>query len=181
VPRLIHLNGPPGIGKSTLAQLYVDNHPGVLNLDIDRVRCLIGGWRECFGESGELVRPIALSMAGTHLRAGHDVVMPQYLGALGEVERFETVAHASGASFCEIVIIDTLERSIERFSQRGRGEDLPWHDQVREYVELNGGTVLLADMHNRLCEVIASRPYAVVRSDLGAIRETYEALVLALG
>ncbi|MEJ7706101.1 MAG: hypothetical protein WKF82_13395 [Nocardioidaceae bacterium] len=43
MPRLIHLNGPPGIGKSTLAQWYVDNHPGVLNLDIDQVRCLIGG------------------------------------------------------------------------------------------------------------------------------------------
>ncbi|MEJ7742270.1 MAG: hypothetical protein WKF73_06810 [Nocardioidaceae bacterium] len=42
MPRLIHLNGPPGIGKSTLAQWYVDNHPGVLNLDIDQVRCLIG-------------------------------------------------------------------------------------------------------------------------------------------
>jgi adenylate kinase family enzyme len=46
VPRLIHLNGPPGIGKSTIAQLYVDEHPGTLNLDIDRVRCLIGGSRD---------------------------------------------------------------------------------------------------------------------------------------
>jgi len=34
-PRLIHLNGPPGIGKSTIAQRYVDQHPEVLNLDIN--------------------------------------------------------------------------------------------------------------------------------------------------
>jgi hypothetical protein len=54
VPRLIHLNGPPGIGKSTIAQLYVDEHPGTLNLDIDRVRCLIGGWRDDFGRAREL-------------------------------------------------------------------------------------------------------------------------------
>ncbi len=70
VPRLIHLNGPPGIGKSTLAQMYADEHPGVLNLDIDRLRALVGGWRDRFAETGELVRPLALDMAGTHLRAG---------------------------------------------------------------------------------------------------------------
>lgn len=52
MPRLIHLNGPPGIGKSTLAQLYVDDHPGVLNLDIDRVRGMIGGWQDRFAETG---------------------------------------------------------------------------------------------------------------------------------
>lgn len=43
VSRLIHLNGPPGIGKSTLARRYVDAHPGVLNCDIDVLRTLIGG------------------------------------------------------------------------------------------------------------------------------------------
>ena len=91
MPRLIHLNGPPGIGKSTLAQMYVDDHPGVLNLDIDQVRCLIGGWRERFAETGEIVRPIARSMAATHLQAGYDVVMPQYIGRLSEIERFEAV------------------------------------------------------------------------------------------
>jgi len=42
VPPLILLNGPPGSGKSTLAQLFADEHPLALNLDIDRVRSLIG-------------------------------------------------------------------------------------------------------------------------------------------
>jgi hypothetical protein len=58
VPRLIHLNGPPGIGKSALAELYVDDHPGVLNLDIDLLRTLIGGWRDRFAESGQIVWPV---------------------------------------------------------------------------------------------------------------------------
>src|SRR6516165_7502307 len=107
VPRLIHLNGPPGIGKSTLAQMYSDDHPGVLNLDIDQLRGMIGGWRERFGETGAIARPLALSMAGTHLRGGRDVVMPQYLGELAEIERFEAVAHDSGGAFCEVVLMDT--------------------------------------------------------------------------
>jgi ABC-type cobalamin transport system ATPase subunit len=35
VVRLIHLNGPPGIGKSTIASAFADRHPGVRNLDIE--------------------------------------------------------------------------------------------------------------------------------------------------
>ncbi|MGI8702372.1 MAG: hypothetical protein ACR2JU_14445 [Nocardioidaceae bacterium] len=33
--RLIHLNGPSRVGKSTLARRYVDEHPGTLALDLD--------------------------------------------------------------------------------------------------------------------------------------------------
>lgn len=62
-------------------------------------RGLIGGWRERFAETGEIARPVALSMTATHLRGGRDVVMPQYLGRLSELERFETVARDSGAVF----------------------------------------------------------------------------------
>lgn len=65
--RLVHLNGPPGIGKSTLARRYADEHPGVLDLDIDQLRGMIGGWRDRFAETGEIVRPLALGMAGAHL------------------------------------------------------------------------------------------------------------------
>jgi predicted kinase len=70
VPRFVLLNGPPGIGKSTLAHLFVDNHPGTLNLDVDQLRSMIGGWRSRFAETGQLVRPIALSAAEAHLRGG---------------------------------------------------------------------------------------------------------------
>jgi predicted kinase len=177
--RLIHLNGPPGIGKSTLAQLYADEHPGTLNLDIDRLRGLIGGWRERFSETGELIRPLALGMASTHLSAGHDVVMPQYLGRLSEIQRFERVALDAGVEFREIALTETLERSIERFSQRG-GDD-PWHRQVRDIVDRSGGAQLLAAMHDQLTMVLRERPQAtLLPSEPGAIRETYDALRAAL-
>ena len=181
MPRLIHLNGPPGIGKSTLAQLYADEHPGVLNLDIDQLRALVGGWRDRFAETGAIVRPLALSMAGTHLRGGRDVVMPQYLGRLTEIERFEAVAHDSGAVFCELVLMDAKQRSLERFDRRGENDELPWHRYAQEVVERNGGRAFLAGMHDQLTAVIAARPDAiVVPSVAGAIQQTYQRLTAIL-
>jgi len=181
VTRLIHLNGPPAIGKSTLAQMYADEHPGVLNLDIDRLRALVGGWRDRFAETGQLVRPLALVMAETHLRAGHDVILPQYLGRISEIERFGRVARDAGAAFCEIVLVDTKERSIRRFNDRGDAAVLPWHHDVQAVVERGGGASLLGEMHDQLTDVVRARPYAVVvPSHDGQIQQTYDALLANL-
>jgi len=126
--------------------------------------------------------PVALSMADTHLRGGRDVVMPQYLGRLSEIERFEVVARDSGAVFCEVVLMDSKQRSLERFSRRGENGELAWHRYVQEIVGRGGGQALLADMHDQLTAVLAARPDAiVVRSAAGAIQQTYEALIAILG
>ena len=91
VPRLILLNGPPGSGKSTLAQLFADEHPLALNLDIDRVRSLLGRWREQPEQSGSLARAIALVAARQHLLSGKDVIIPQHVGRLPFIEQVESL------------------------------------------------------------------------------------------
>lgn len=179
--RFIHLNGPPGIGKSTLAQQYVDEHPGVLNLDIDRLRGLIGGWQARFAETGEIVRPLALNMAATHLNAGLDVIMPQFLGRISELERFETVAYECGAAFCEIILMDSKKRSLERFARRDLNDESPWHRQVKEIVDRQGGPSLLEDMHDQLTAMLQARPSAtVLPSREGAIAQDYGTLAAVL-
>lgn len=120
-------------------------------------------------------------MASTHLSAGHDVVLPQYLGRLTEIRRFERAALAAGAEFREIALTDTKERSIARFSHRGEGDDDPWHGQVRDLVDRTGGAQLLADMHDQLTAVLRERPQVtLLPSEPGAIQETYDALCAAL-
>jgi broad-specificity NMP kinase len=79
VARFIHLNGPPGIGKSTVASAFADRHPGVLNLDIDRVTALVGGCRDRFSESFAAGVLLATAMARVHLASGHDVILPQMM------------------------------------------------------------------------------------------------------
>jgi hypothetical protein len=72
-------HGLPGIGKSTIASVFADHHPGVLNLDIDRVAAMIGGWGGSFSDSFEAGRLLAAAMARVHLASGHDVIMPQMM------------------------------------------------------------------------------------------------------
>ncbi len=120
MPRLILLNGPPGIGKSTLAQRFVDEHPLALHLDLDAVRAMLGRWIDHQPESGAAARAIGLAMARVHLDGGNDVVVPQLLARVPFIEALEDLAADAGADFHEIVLLDDREHAVRRFLDRSR-------------------------------------------------------------
>ena len=114
MPRLIHLNGPPGIGKSTIARRYADEHPGTLDCDIDVLRALIGGWRERPDESAASIRTAALALITSYLGGGRDVIVPQLVARPDQLERFEAAAEGTGAEFVEVVRYLTSHRDVAR-------------------------------------------------------------------
>jgi predicted kinase len=177
VPRLVHLNGPPGIGKSTLSALYADDNPGTLNLDADLLHRLIGGWQDEDTDTWQIVRPLVRALVATHLDGGHDVVLPQYLARLEQITGFETLAREHGASFREVVLLDAREAAVERFHDRARDNDDPWVRHHHRLVEVLGGREVLGVMYDDLLEVVRLRPGAVVvPSVVGAVQETYQLL-----
>lgn len=170
-PQLIVLNGPPGCGKSTLAQRYVDEHPLALNLDIDHIRAMLGQWQHNPYPAGLLARGIALAAARTHLHAGRDVVIPQFLGRLPFLVEIDRLASETGARFHEIVLMDTKENALRRYAQRPHQKTL--HQRV--------GNAELSTMYDQLLEVIATRPAAkIVPTDAGEVERAYRDFRTAL-
>lgn len=175
------LNGPPGIGKSTIAQMYVDGHPGVLNLDIDRLTQLVGGWRTHRKRIIAMGRTDALAMAAAHLASGSDVIVPQLVGRLVELERFEAVARDSGATFCHVVLMDNKSRSAERFVRRGDQSQDPWLRELHAHVDRLGRDELLSRIYEDLSDVVRSRLTSVlVTSEEGAIQQTHDLVAAVL-
>lgn len=176
---LIHLNGPPGIGKSTLAARFVDERPGTLNLDLDRLLPLFGGWRDDT-RTYDRLRPVAWAMAAEHLRGGHDVIVPQFIAVPSELDRLERVAGDAGAAFCEVVLLTTVDDAIARFLARADADELSAHK--RENVDTAGGASRLASWHADLEALVAGRPgVAVVHSLAGDVAGSYAGLLRALG
>ena len=181
MPRLVHLNGPPGIGKSTQSALYADRNPGTLNLDVDALHRLIGGWRDERIDTWPLVWSLARAAAATHLDGGGDVVLPQYFGTVDEIAEFEKLAHEHGAAFHEVVLVDDRDAAIRRFAERARDSDDPWIRHHHELLERRGSTKALGAMYDNLMAVVRLRPGpVVVPSAAGEVEATADLLAEAI-
>ena len=182
VARLIVLNGPPGVGKSTIAQRYVDDHAFALNVDLDSIRRLLGRWRDDVSRAGLMARALTLTLAREHLGNGLDVVFPQYLGNPLFLEQAEAVATETGADFFEFVLMDDREDVVRRFNERtARAEQVTHVDAGRSVAELGGDDLLFA-MYDRLLLLLSARPSArVVPCPDGAVEQVYEHLQKEIG
>ncbi len=179
--QLILLNGAPGSGKSTLAQRYVEDHPLALALDIDVVRGLLGRWLEQPAEAGVLARRMAIGMARVALSAGHDVIVPQFLGRPDFLLQLEQLSLELGVAFVEVVLICTADEARGRFLSRSLHLETPAQRDARALVERSGGINALAAMSDRLLEVVASRPRTIAVSTAdGQVERAYRDLLGAI-
>ena len=178
VPRLILINGLPGSGKSALGRRYLDDHSLALALDVDVIRSMLGRSLEEPTMSGVAARDLARAMAQTHLQAGHDVLVCQFVGRLDFVEALEQLAETVDAGFVEVALVTGIDEATARFMRRSEDRSRPEHRDAAILLDRAGGPDALAEMSSRLEGVVRARPTTrrVVVVD-GDLEETYQGLL----
>ncbi len=174
---LILLNGPPASGKSTIAQRYVDLNPLALNLDIDVIRSLLGGWVEQPEAAGLVARALALAMAEQHLEKGNNVIVPQFLGRPEFIDQLAEVAGRTGCRFVEVGLwLDSAE-AIRAFAERSAAPTTQAHRDAAELVARSPRKDPVGQMYGEFVRLIEQRPQTarvdVVRGDTEATFERF--------
>jgi hypothetical protein len=180
MPRLIHLNGPSRVGKSTLARRYADEHPRTLVLDLDVLAGLIGGWRDNLAGALEVARGLGRELAARHLRDGHDVVYPQLVTVYDSTPdpTLEETAAAAGASYVEVALLVDDREHLQRL--RAKRPTSAVEEQIQTALA-DPSSNLVDTIRGHLAEHLANRPHAI-RIDTTDLTEdqTYRRLRAAL-
>lgn len=158
-PKLIHLNGPAGIGKDTIAQKYIDAHPFALCIRTDDIVTTLGQWStpQNYDPARHLAFDLAVGMISTHLTAGYDVIIPHLLTDIEEAQALEKAAEHLAVPFIEILLFTSKLDAIDRIFKRGtRGEPgappLTENDRA-EFEELYDNVLLAADHRSNVSRV----------------------------
>lgn len=141
---LLHINGAPGAGKSTIAERLVASRPGWLNCDIDILRTLIGGWQDDFVSAGARIRPMARDMMAAQLASGRGVLLPQLIMEDRELAQFKSLATVCGVPYVHVFLEASDAELAMRWQRRSVGN--PWVVTSQRILRELGGTdaVLMA-------------------------------------
>jgi predicted kinase len=167
MPRLIHLNGPSRVGKSTLARRFADEHPGTLALDLDVLAGLVGGWQGDFSGAYAIARGHGQALATRHLLEGYDVVVPQLVTSHDRGPGFEDAAREAGATYVEVALLVDDEEHRQRL--HGKQPSTEVEARIQSMLE-DPASDLVDRIRQHLAEYLAGRPQTV-RLDTSGLGE----------
>lgn len=172
--RLIHLNGPSRVGKSTLARRYADNHPATLCLEVDALVGQVDGWREDFSAAFLVARARGLAQAKSHLLDGHDVVVGQLVTIFNdEGNPFEVAAAEVGARFVEIALLVDVDEHARRLREKEPASDV--EASIQSSLETGD---LVDRIRSHMAEYLHGRPDTIQLDTTGlTIDQTYVRLM----
>lgn len=118
-PKLIVINGFAAAGKTTIAKMYIAEHPLAIAIESDDLIVNIGDWQANEGEARRLVFLLIKSMMRAYLVEGRDVVLPYLVTNAGHVDEFEKIAKDLDADFYEFALHNDQPTAIAKLLKRG--------------------------------------------------------------
>ena len=177
--RLVLINGAPASGKSTLARRLAEERPLTLVVDLDSVRGSLGQWARDPVAAGQAARTLGLVMAQTHLGAGEDVIVPQFLQRVDFVLALAEAARHSGADFVEVALVSDPAEAAHRFAARAGSTQANHRDAA--LLQAAPAAEPIETMYHAMIEMLRGRPatrYVLTRA--GDVDRTYADLLGAL-
>jgi predicted kinase len=116
---LIILNGPSGVGKSTISNKLQPNIPNSIVLDIDELRRSIPNYKENRKESLSLSYKMAAEQIEISLKNGQTVIVDKTISQSDTLETFIAVGKANNAEIFEFILFADKETIQKRADERG--------------------------------------------------------------
>lgn len=117
--KLIIINGPCGIGKSTLAARLHDSMPLSFLLDIDAQRRFISHYRESKEKSGEATMTISNAIIKSCLEMDNSIIVDKMLFDPLIIDSYHELAKLHGADIYEILLWAPMDVVMQRATERG--------------------------------------------------------------
>jgi predicted kinase len=173
MPRLILLNGAPGIGKTTIARLLAERTPFTLAFSIDDLKHSLGRWADDPSRAKAHARMLGVVLIREQLALGQDVILAQYIVRPGFIDELASDAADLGASFHEITLTLPPQALATRIAER-------LGNPRKDSLELNNRMVVPADAPDLTASIttlLLGRPRAERIDASGTVEETLARVV----
>ncbi len=117
--KFIILNGPAGVGKSTLAEALNQAMPFSYHLRLDAIRRHIGAFKQHVPESTALAAEVGFKLADMFLSRGQSVIFDKGLREEAHLEEVIAFAKKYDAEVFEIMLWADKETVLARVKSRG--------------------------------------------------------------
>jgi predicted kinase len=168
--KLVIINGPCAVGKSTMATKLHECMPLSFLLDIDAQRRYICKYQKQHKESGALSMEIAFAIVESFLKSGSDVIVDKMICDTNALNEFCRIGKKYEANVHEIILSAPKDVVMKRASDRGYKKDglftpekcLLFWEKIEKVKKVRKGAIVVETSGQREEKVLESLLHEII-------------------